>query len=135
MALKVNVWVKPYIHQNMTELITNLATGVQNGFISKQTASERATEYAKNDEIDRYWREDLKKRQRELEFKIKEQKAQVQADIRKQEEMAAINRRFNGQGQDVNTGHGGRPRTVDTDEWGNRQDGSEHNWDEWNRTH
>lgn len=135
MALKVNVWVKPYIHQNMTELITNLATGVQNGFISKQTASERATEYAKNDEIDRYWREDLKKRQRELEFKIKEQKAQVQADIRKQEEIAAINRRFNGQGQDINTGHGGRPRTVDTDEWGNRQDGSEHNWDEWNRTH
>lgn len=133
MNLKVNTWVKPYIHQNLTELITNLATGVQNNFISKQTASERASEYTKNDEIDRYWREDLKKRERDLEFEIKKGKAEVQQQIKKAEEEAKINRQFNGEGQDVNTGHGGRPRTVNTDEWGNRE--NENNWEEYNRNH
>lgn len=133
MNLKVNTWVKPYIHQNLTELITNLATGVQNNFISKQTASERASEYTKNDEIDRYWREDLKKRERDLEFEIKKGKAEVQQQLKKAEEEAKINRQFNGEGQDVNTGHGGRPRTVNTDEWGNRE--NENNWEEYNRNH
>lgn len=110
MNLKVNVWVKPYIHQNLTELITNLATGVQNNFISKQTASERASEYTKNDEIDRYWREDLKKRERDLEFEIKKGKAEVQQQIKKAEEEAKINRKYNGLGQDINLGNGaGRP--------------------------
>lgn len=131
MNLKVNVWIKPYIHQNMTELITNLATAVQNGFVSKQTASERATEYSKNDEIDRYWREDLKKRQRDLEFEIKKQKAEVQQQIHKEEEVARINRQFNGDGQDINTGNGnaGRPNRTgrDWDENGNYEGRS--GWD------
>ena len=36
----------------------------------------------------------------------------------------------------VRTGRGkGRPRTVDTDHWGNRKDGSEKNWDDWNNKH
>lgn len=110
MNLKVNTWVKPYIHQNLTELITNLATGVQNNFISKQTASERASEYTKNDEIDRYWREDLKKRERDLEFEIKKGKAEVQQQLKKAEEVAKINRQYNGIGQDINLGNGaGRP--------------------------
>lgn len=110
MNLKVNTWVKPYIHQNLTELITNLATGVQNNFISKQTASERASEYTKNDEIDRYWREDLKKRERDLEFEIKKGKAEVQQQLKKAEEEAKINRQYNGLGQDINLGNGaGRP--------------------------
>lgn len=112
MTLKVNAWVKPYIHMNWTETITNLATAVQNGFVSKQTASERATEYAKNDEIDRYWREDLKKRRRDLEFEIREEQARVREEVKKTEEVAKINRQFNGEGQDINTGFGedaGRP--------------------------
>ena len=36
----------------------------------------------------------------------------------------------------VATGRGvGRPRTVNTDKWGNRQDGSENNWGSWNASH
>lgn len=133
MTLPVNVWIKPYIHQNMTELITNLATSVQNGFVSKQTASERATEYAKNDEIDRYWREDLKKRQRDLEFDIKRQKNEVEQQIHKEEEVAKISREFNGEGQDINTGYGnaGRPNKTgrDWDENGNYEGRS--GWDKF----
>ena len=35
----------------------------------------------------------------------------------------------------VNTGRGrGRPRTVNTDKWGNRLEG-ENNWEKWNITH
>lgn len=123
--IKLNVWIEPYIHQNDTELMTNLAMGVQNGFVSHQTAAERATKYTKNDEIDRIMREDINKRQKDLQDKIDEKRAEVEAEIEK--DKAAASGSTNG-GQDVNTGKG-----RNTDENGNWP--GENNWDNWNKNH
>lgn len=55
--LKVSFYIEPYVHMNNSELVSNLATAVQNGFISKQTASERISMYATAQEYDRIIRE------------------------------------------------------------------------------
>lgn len=55
--LPIKWWVKPYIHINETAIITDLATAVQNGFISKETASERIPFYATVGEWDRVMKE------------------------------------------------------------------------------
>lgn len=126
MGLKVNAWIEPYIHQNDSELMQNLQVGVQAGFISKQTASERATKYAKNDEIKRIISEDLDKRKKDQQFELEKQKAQVDQEIRKIKAQSAL------KGQDVNTGRNTR-NTRTTDKWGNRP--NENNWKSWNDTH
>ena len=72
MALSINAWIEPYIHQNDSELVTNLSTAVQNGFLSHQTASERIPKYSRNDEIERIIREDLDKRKLDAQFQIDE---------------------------------------------------------------
>lgn len=126
MGLNVNCWIEPYIHQNDSELMQNLQIGVQNNFISKQTASERATKYAKNDEIKRIIAEDIDKRQRDLQDELQKQKAQTDNEIRKIRAQNAL------KGQDVNTGQG-TSRTRLTDKWGNRP--NENNWRSWNATH
>lgn len=124
-GLCVNAWIEPYIHQNDSELMQNLQVGVQAGFISKQTASERATKYAKNDEIKRVISEDIDKRQKDLKYKLDEQKAQTDQEIRKLKAQSQF------KGQDINTGKGTSTRT--TDKWGNRP--GENNWPTWNQTH
>jgi hypothetical protein len=58
-------WIEPYIHSNTAELIQNLAVGVQNGFISRETAAEKST-YEVNDELFRL---------------IKQRKEDEQADV------------------------------------------------------
>lgn len=63
--LPINSWIEPYVHQNVAELMNNLALGVQNGFVSKETASDW-TPYSKNDENYRL---------------IKQMKEQQQADL------------------------------------------------------
>lgn len=131
MELPINAWIEPYIHQNDSELVTNLATAAQNGFLSHQTASERIPKYARNDEYERIIKEDLEKRKLNAQDEVAKMKAQTNEKI---EQMKA-QKKFGSKGQDINTGNGGRPRTVNTDKWGNRQDGSEKNWDEWNRRH
>lgn len=111
-ALKINAWIEPYIHQNDTELTTNLATAVQNKFLSMQTASERFTKFSKNDEATRVVKEDVAKRQREFDFKQKEQDANTQASIKEMEAQAKTNT-FHG--SDINTGgnrHKGRPNRT-----------------------
>lgn len=65
-TLEVYSWILPYVPQNDSELINNLATAVQNGFESRQTASEKIPMIAKNSEWERI---------------IKEQKEQQQQDI------------------------------------------------------
>lgn len=134
-ALPVNAWIESYIHQNDTELITNLATAVQNKFLSKQTASERNSKFSKNDEFTRIMREQKEEDQQDLLIDIQRQEAQVENNIEQEEALAKINKQQSG--SDVNTGRGkrGRPRTVDTDHWGNRKDGSEQNWGDWNSKH
>ena len=49
----------------------NLAIGVQNEFLSHQTASERIPKYAKNDEIDRIIREQKQAQQMDLLTQLK----------------------------------------------------------------
>lgn len=71
--LEVYAWIKPYIHQNMTELVTNLATAVQNGFCSKQTASERITEYTTAQEWDRILKEKKEEQQADILYELETQ--------------------------------------------------------------
>lgn len=51
--LPLRPWIKPYIHQNESAIMSDLAMGVQNGFVSKRTASERASFYTVNTERER----------------------------------------------------------------------------------
>jgi hypothetical protein len=129
LGLKINAWIEPYIHQNDSELVTNLATAVNNHFLSVQTASERNSKYSKNDEIQRIIDEDYEKRKKDMQDELEKKRIEVKGKI---EEMKAQSR-YAKSGQDVNTGNGGRPRTVGTDKWGNRE--GENNWQEWNSTH
>jgi len=123
MSLKINAWIEPYIHQNDTELMTNLATGVQNGFISKQTASERATKYAKNDEIERCITEDLNKRKLDAQFEIDKEREETNLEIKKLKAQKQLG------GQDVNTGNGGRPNRSGRIYDENRNWEGRNNWD------
>lgn len=125
MNLPINAWIEPYIHQNDSELVTNLATAVQNEFLSKQTASERIPKYSRNDEIERIMREDLEKRKLNAEFQIAEMKAETDEEIRKAKATAMQG------GQDINTGKGGRPNRSGREYDENR------NWpgrSNWNKT-
>jgi len=51
--LPLRPWIKPYIHQNESAIMSDLAMGVQNGFVSKRTASERASFYTVGTERER----------------------------------------------------------------------------------
>jgi len=124
LALPVNAWIEPYIHQNDQELTTNLATAVQNGFLSHQTASERIVKYSRNDEIERIIHEDLEKRKLDQQAELDKIKVQTDEKIREIKASSAG-------GQDVNTGQGNKRR--ETDKWGNRP--GENNWQQWNQTH
>lgn len=103
LSLAINSWIEPYVHQNDTELTTNLASAVQNQFLSKQTASERFSKFSKNDEIARIAREQVEKMKLEVEKQelIKENETDEQIRLNKANA-----------GQDINTGQGkgaGRP--------------------------
>lgn len=128
-ALPVNAWIESYIHQNDTELITNLATAVQNNFLSKQTASERNSKFSKNDEFTRIMREQKEEDQQDLLIDIQRQEAQVENNIEQEEALAKINNQQ--PGEDINTGRGkkGRPKRSDKawDENGNYP--GRNNWD------
>lgn len=135
--LPINAWTEPYTHQNDTELFTNLATAVQNKFISKQTASERITKYAKNDEFERIMREKKEEQEMDLLVELEKQDNQVENSIKEEKAVAKIN---NGQsGSDVNTGHGkkGRPNKSGRqwDKNGNNSIDDRNNWGDWNDKH
>lgn len=130
MGLDINAWVEPYTHQNDTELVTNLATAVQNKFLSKQTASERNSKFSKNDEFERIMREQKEEDQQDLLMDIQRADNELENSIEEQEAAARIS---GGQsGNDVNTGNGrkaGRPN-LSGKEWdknGNYE--GRNNWD------
>ncbi|MGL5262726.1 MAG: phage portal protein [Bacteroides sp.] len=50
--LKVYAYLEPYVHQNDSEVIKNLETSVNAGFLSKKSATE-ISPYSNNNEIDR----------------------------------------------------------------------------------
>lgn len=60
-------YIKPYVHLNETELTTNLSMQVQNGFLSKQTASEKSV-YATPQEWDRVLDEKKSEQENDLLF-------------------------------------------------------------------
>lgn len=137
MALPVNAWYKAYVHQNYTEEITNIATAVQNKFLSKQTASERCPEFPKNDEFERIMREKKEEQQQDLLLDIQKQDAQTQNNIEEEEAQARIN--AGKSGSDINTGHGksGRPNKSgkEWDKNGNNPIDDRNNWEKWDRNH
>ena len=129
MELPVNAWLAPYIHSNSTEIVTNLATAVQNKFISRQTASERCPDFPKNDEYARIIAEEKEKQQMDLLAQLEVQDNQTENAIEQEEAAARVN--HGKSGSDLNQPKGGkkrgRPNEFHTDKWGNRV--GENNWD------
>lgn len=156
MNTRISHYIKPYVHLNETELTTNLATQVQNGFLSKQTASEKSP-YATPREWDRIVRE--KKLEQEQELLLQQQKLEIQSDIAvdQAEKMADIESSYSQETTSSNgsttttksarkvrtrkgsiaKGHGrsndGTYDKAGYDRWGNKD--GRNNWDGWNATH
>nr|DAQ67354.1 MAG TPA: portal protein [Caudoviricetes sp.] len=130
-ALPIHAWVEVYVHQNKSEMITNIATAVQNGFLSKQTASERCPDLPVTNEIERIIREKKEEQQQDLLMDMQRADNETQNAIEEQEAQAQINAQQSG--QDVNTGGGrkaGRPNES------GRQYDSNGNWpgrNNWNK--
>ena len=87
MGLEINAWIEPYIHQNLTELISNLTQGVQNGFISKETAAERASVYTRNNEWDRIIKEKKEEQQMDLLLQAQKDESQMLIELEKAKKM------------------------------------------------
>lgn len=68
--MPLKYWLKPYVHINWSAVITDLVASVGSGFLSKQTASERASEYATPDEFSRILAEKQAEMEQELEKQI-----------------------------------------------------------------
>lgn len=152
---RITSYISPFIPINDAEVAQNLAVAVQNGFCSKQTASEKFY-HATPNEWDRILKEKHDEDMHTLLVEEQRLEQQNEANIDMQEELSEIQtdaqidvinaqtaateddekqtkkvRRRKGS---VATGRGaGRPRTVGTDQWGNRQ--NENNWESWNTTH
>lgn len=122
--LPVNAWIRPYTHRNDSEDYQNIALAVQNKFLSMRTASERAPEFPRNDEIERLMHEDLEKRRLDAQAELDKLKAQTDEKIR---EINATRETGN-----VRTGNGTKKGRT-TDKWGNHE--GENNWENWNMTH
>lgn len=73
--LPIKWWIKAYIHLNESAIVTDLATAVQNGFISKETASERASFYSTVGEWDRVMKEYKEQQEQDILAEVKLQKA------------------------------------------------------------
>lgn len=71
--LPIKWWIKPYIHVNESVMVADLASAVQNGFISKQTASERISMYSIAGEWERIMREMKEEQQQDLLMQIQSQ--------------------------------------------------------------
>ena len=125
MKLGINAWIEPYVHQNDSELVTNLATAVQNNIISCKTASERLSKYTKNDEFERI----LKQLKFKMQMNVEE--ANLKATHSTNERIREEKIKSKMTGHDINTG-GGKRHINETDENGNRE--GENNWDEYNQT-
>lgn len=70
--LNMKWWIEPYVHVNSSTVVSDLAIAVQNGFCSRQTASERIeTLYTTNGEWDRIVREKKEEQQADLLFELK----------------------------------------------------------------
>lgn len=66
MSLPISFYIEPYVHHNDSELINSLATAVGAGFLSVETATERARVYSTPQEFDRIMREYKKKQEMDI---------------------------------------------------------------------
>lgn len=124
MKLGINAWIEPYVHQNDSELVTNLATAVQNNIISCKTASERLSKYTKNDEFERI----LKQLKLKMQMNVEEANLKTTHSTNERIREEKIKSKMTG--QDINTG-GGKRHINETDKNGNRE--GENNWEEYNQ--
>lgn len=85
--LEVYSWILPYVPQNDSELIQNLAVAVQNGFESRQTASEKIPMIAKNSEWERILKEQKEQQQNDILAQIELNKATQPNDTVQVEEV------------------------------------------------
>ena len=154
---RISYYIVPFLPVNDQEVTTNLSVAVQNGFCSKQTASEKFY-FSTPNEWERIQNEKHEDDMHTL--LLEEQRLEMQndenldfqkqlSDIQTEDQIEVINAQNQATEQNdddkakkakarkgsVNTGRGrGRPRTVGTDQWGNRLEG-ENNWEKWNATH
>ena len=75
-TLPIKYWIKPYVHINESAVMADLALGVNAGFISKQTASERAPEYPSVGEWERILKEQKEEQQADLLYSIKSKQSE-----------------------------------------------------------
>lgn len=75
--LPIKWWIRPYIHVNESAIVSDLAMAVQNGFISKETATERIAFYGTVGEWDRIMKE--YKQQQEADLLYEEDLLKAQA--------------------------------------------------------
>ena len=85
--LEVYSWILPYVPQNDSELIQNSAVAVQNGFGSRQTASEKIPMIAKNSEWERILKEQKEQQQNDILAQIELNKATQPNDTVQVEEV------------------------------------------------
>lgn len=135
-SLPINAWIEPYVHMNITEEITNLATAVQNKFLSKQTASERCPRFPMTDEYERIIREIKEEQQQDLLIDMERADHELDNNIIEEEATARINKDTSG--NDVNTGVGsgrkpGRPNKSGKEWDDNGNYPGRNNWEEYNR--
>lgn len=69
-SLPVHAWIEPYVHINNSSVVADLATAVQNGFMSKQTASKKISFYTDTGEWDKILRESKAEQQADLLYQL-----------------------------------------------------------------
>lgn len=69
--LPMRWWIKPYVHINESAVMSDLAKGVNAGFVSRQTASERAPEYTSVGEWERITKEQKEQQAADMLYQIK----------------------------------------------------------------
>ena len=156
---RIAYYIVPFLPVNDQEVTTNLSVAVQNGFCSKQTASEKFY-FSTPNEWERIQKEKhdddmhtlLIEEQRldmqqentvetqeqlsdiQTEQQIEVIEAQTEAENNSSDEDGNKKKKARTRKGSVATGRGaGRPRTVGTDKWGNRA--GENNWEKWNSRH
>lgn len=76
--LPLKWWLKPYVHVNWTATVTDIVQCVQNKILSKQTATERISEYSTPDEFQRLLNEQEQEVATQLEQTLLQQKKQAE---------------------------------------------------------
>ena len=81
--LNMRYYIEPYVHINNSAVVADLASAVQNGFMSVQTAAEKLeTIYTTNAEYDRILKENKENREAALADEIAKKKATLLASAK-----------------------------------------------------